>query len=56
MLITASVDFVHISRGVRRREQNIIHVYALVNVKPRYCTVEANYTRVLSATADVIPV
>jgi len=33
MLITASVAFVYISRRIRRIEQNIIYLYALVTLK-----------------------
>jgi len=35
MLITVSVNFVYISRRVHLREQNIIYLYASVNLKPK---------------------
>jgi len=34
LLITASVDFVYISRRSRRREENRIYLYASLNPKP----------------------
>ena len=49
--MTAKLDVVLISRCVRRREKNIIQLYALIDLKPkytdnkrlrsRYCTVKA---------------
>jgi len=34
-LLITSVDFVYISRRSRRREQNRIYSYAVVNLKPK---------------------
>ena len=35
MLITGSVSVIYISQRVRSREQNIIYLYASVNLKPK---------------------